>query len=444
MSGRSANRALASRMHSESGATLIQVAVMIVVLSGFSALVLDQGVMWLARVQAQNAADAGALAGALARAFDETTPPVAGGLAETSARTTALSNTVGTSGGVTGVTVGWTCPTFALGSPGVAGPRCARVDVFRDGTNSSTPLPTFFANVFAVTSQPVRASATAWVANTATASCMRPFAIADRWSEKGPVPPYNQLGEFNRWRSMGPGAVQIPTPDVYLPPTTTSTGTGYTVTADVGTLVTIKVNNGSSAITPGWFLALQVPKTVDAVTGLPTSYTNGASEYQAAIKTCVSKPVSIGQYLPLETGAMVGPTAQGTMTDGDSLYNKDPGATWVGGVGGSVSGGCVPACGALSPRIVPITVFDLDEYQWRVIANNWTNEWIPGVGPGGGNFTCPGGKCVRVANIVGVFITGMVMGDVQGRIVRYPGQFVANVPNIAVGASFLTSVQLIR
>jgi Flp pilus assembly protein TadG len=41
-----------------------------VVLCGFCALVIDYGVLLIARAQAQNAADAGALAGATALAFD--------------------------------------------------------------------------------------------------------------------------------------------------------------------------------------------------------------------------------------------------------------------------------------------------------------------------------------------------------------------------------------
>ncbi len=47
----------------------------------------------------------------------------------------------------------------------------------------------------------------------------------------------------------------------------------------------------------------------------------------------------------------------------------------------------------------------MDEFQWRTAANNWNTAWIPGVGPGTGSFNCPiGGKCVRVANILGFFV----------------------------------------
>src|SRR6266513_4961135 len=59
----------------ERGAILIQVAISIVALTAFTAFVVDYGVLWVARGQAQNAADAGALAGAIARAFDDTAEP---------------------------------------------------------------------------------------------------------------------------------------------------------------------------------------------------------------------------------------------------------------------------------------------------------------------------------------------------------------------------------
>src|SRR5206468_4796273 len=59
----------------ERGAILIQVAISIMALTAFSAFVVDYGVLWVARGQAQNAADAGALAGAIALAYDDTTYP---------------------------------------------------------------------------------------------------------------------------------------------------------------------------------------------------------------------------------------------------------------------------------------------------------------------------------------------------------------------------------
>ena len=55
----------------QEGAIFVQVGIALFVLMGFSVFVLDYGVMWIARAQAQNAADAGALAGAVARGFDD-------------------------------------------------------------------------------------------------------------------------------------------------------------------------------------------------------------------------------------------------------------------------------------------------------------------------------------------------------------------------------------
>ena len=49
---------------SERGAVTIHVAIALIALLMFSGMVIDYGVIWVARRQAQNAADAGALAGA--------------------------------------------------------------------------------------------------------------------------------------------------------------------------------------------------------------------------------------------------------------------------------------------------------------------------------------------------------------------------------------------
>ncbi len=61
---------------SEQGAVFVQVGISLFVMMAFNVFVLDYGVMWVGRRQAQNAADAGALAGATARpTTTSTTPP---------------------------------------------------------------------------------------------------------------------------------------------------------------------------------------------------------------------------------------------------------------------------------------------------------------------------------------------------------------------------------
>ena len=53
------------KLQSERGAVIIHVAIALIALLGFTAVIVDYGAMWVARSQAQAAADAGALAGAL-------------------------------------------------------------------------------------------------------------------------------------------------------------------------------------------------------------------------------------------------------------------------------------------------------------------------------------------------------------------------------------------
>ena len=62
-------------LRSEQGAVFVQVGISIFVLMAFNVFVLDYGVMWVSRRQAQNAADAAALAGAVARGYDNFDDP---------------------------------------------------------------------------------------------------------------------------------------------------------------------------------------------------------------------------------------------------------------------------------------------------------------------------------------------------------------------------------
>ena len=409
------HRPLARRVRSERGSALIFVAIAIFVLTGFSTFVLDHGVMWLARGQAQNAADAGALAGAIARAFDETDdPPTADGAAFDSAFNATQANLVLSE--VPGIAVSWDCPTF------VAGSKCVRVDAFRDGTNGSTALPTFFANLFGLTSQDVRATATARVAFGNAVNCMRPFAVADKWLEQAADPQ-----RYNHWKKVSGTLSELNPHDIYGPPGS-GNSTGYKVTnpdgtpADIGTELVMKSgipSESESGIEPGWFLATQLP---DGDGG----WYSGAQDYKWAIANCIGNPVGIGDYLPTETGVMVGPTQQGF----NLLKATDPYATWNDATD-TVDNSCAPDCGPFSPRIIPIAVFDMDDFQKRNITQDWSD--------------CPiGGQCVRVGNILGFFASHMAGSDIVGYLVMYPGEFVVGNPAVDVDEAFLVSVQLVR
>src|SRR6478736_9611192 len=128
----------ASRLRSERGTTLVNVALALVTLMGLAAYAVDRGIVWISRGQAQNAADAGALAGAVARAYDDKADPPATTIPENAALNLALGNPVWGTAGAANVT--WTCP------PGLNA-KCVRVDVYRNGEFSSPTLPVVFAPV---------------------------------------------------------------------------------------------------------------------------------------------------------------------------------------------------------------------------------------------------------------------------------------------------------
>ena len=64
-------------MRNEQGAITIHVAIALIALLAFSSFVIDYGVLWVSRRQAQNAADAGALAGAVSLIRDGGATPTA-------------------------------------------------------------------------------------------------------------------------------------------------------------------------------------------------------------------------------------------------------------------------------------------------------------------------------------------------------------------------------
>jgi Flp pilus assembly protein TadG len=450
------------RYGSERGAVLIQTAIAILSLTAFSAFVLDYGVLWVSRNQAQNAADAGALAGAIARGLDELSdPPSTGGKAELSAKRTALcasgsancpstpdsANPVWASqaGAASGVEVLWTCP------PTYAG-RCVTVNVYRDGTNGGSTLPTYFGKLLGISSQGIRATASARIMNGNAVNCMRPFSVADRWIEN-----MGSLTAFNRYDSVGDLLAGIP--DRYMPPTSTSAGSGLRLPDDVGAAVVLKQENISDPISPGWSLPVRLPDRA-----VPGTYLGGADDYREAIISCKSDVVKIGDYLPLETGSMTGPTrsaVEGPLSGTTlPLIAQDPGASFNTSTK-TISGSCAPgACPnpngsgpsvmlQQSPRIVPISVFDLDEFSWRLAANAWKTEvFTDGNGtprslPGG---TCPtNGKCIRVVNILGFYVSYVTPDNkgVGGYLMTIPGLY-AGGGGIDDNAAFLRVFQLIR
>jgi hypothetical protein len=417
-----------NRCASARGAVTIFVAMALLALLAFSAFVVDYGVMWVSRRQAQNLVDAAALAGARSL-------PVNGG---SDAEATAAATAFAEQGPIWGayptpaeLVVGqYTCPP-SVGGFTAAG-ACLTVDVMRGtpdrfGTPTGDPLPTFFSHLVGVTRQGVRATATAQAAAGNGVPCSRPWVVADRWLPS--PPPWTQSSIYNPPPPQGTGL------DSYVPPSLTTT-TGF-MNADTGLQLVLK---------PGVVGVWSAGWTQEIDLGSATSATQ--------ISSCPSSVPTVGLYNPT-----VGPCAsKGDATDPargcihvqtapsttvwpggvSDLVALDPGATWNGSTGVTGSNA------AMSPRIVPLLVFNTFVYD--------VENQPPACGGTGS------GCVAQVVNIVGYFVEGMCNtvaldagvtcpdpgNDVVGRLMSYPGQLLTGAGTVTPAASLLTVVRLVQ
>jgi hypothetical protein len=376
-----------------------------------AAFVVDYGVLWASRNQAQNAADAGALSGALARAYDDfDDPPDPAGPAAQSAAAVASANEVWSAASAPVTSFG--CP------PDAAAPqRCVRVDVYRNGENGSASLPTWFARVLGITSQGVKATATAQAMTANGTNCLRPWAIPDAWTE-GVAP-----SDFRRY---GVGGVPLTPFDNYVPPDTGGPGTGFRFATsnanryDLGealalTLATDPTNMAPAVdpIYPGWVLPLEP-----------------AAGYAASIASCNGESVEIGDQIPV---SLTMPSA----ADFGGLYAADPIAFWD-RMSDSIRNSCAPACAPFSPRLVAVALFDTEIYQYRRILGNWS-----ACPPSRSSCTpCPGGAaCATIVNIAGLFLDD---AGSLATLASYPGVVPTSMAKVSAQSSFLKAITLVR
>jgi len=415
-------RQMLGRARSERGAILVQVAIALVGLTALSAFVIDYGVLWVSRRQAQNSADAGAMAGAISLGFVDMEDQ---DLARQSAMDVAVQNLVwGEAPDITSADV--TFPVCPPGSPGAGTDSCIRVDVYRNQARGNA-LPTFFSRLAGVTEQGVRATATAEVLFGDSTDCVKPFAIADKWLEQrndqGDIG-WSEEDTFERYVPNGTNAGQLLDPaDYYEAPGQPGgifgpNGTGFTREStalggsDHGRRIVLKAGNPNQAIAPGWYH----PVVINPIEG------PGGATYRDNIATCDSTVIGPGTVLQVEPGNMVGPTTQGIR----DLIAQDPNATWdpnlYGPAQGGVSGGCMAdgTC-AISPRLVAIPVFNPDTYD---------------AGRASGRID------ITVVKILGFFIEGIQGNDVVGYLTTYPSapRGTSGTP----GAAFVVSIALVR
>jgi Flp pilus assembly protein TadG len=402
------------RWGSNRGAILVQTLIAFIGLTAFSAFVVDYGVLWSARRQAQNAADAAAMAAAVSLGFVDADDE---GRARTAALDAAARNLIwGSAPDITGADV--TFPPCPVGAPGAGTNTCVRVDVFRNQRSGGNPLPTIFGNLVGVTNQGVRATATAQVMFGNATNCVKPFAIPDKWTElrnnQGPAG-WDPTDSFERYVQNGNNRGTLLNPaDVYTPPAGNNNGSGFDVQADYGLQLTIKAGNPNQAIQPGWYY----PVVINPIEG------PGGNNYRNNIASCDPTVIRKDDVLTMEPGNMVGPTAQGV---GD-LIALDPTATWSPSANngrGGISGGCMSSpsnpC-ALSPRVVAVPVFNPDTWD---------------LGPSQGRST------VTVTRVVGMFIEQMQGNNVVGRLMPYPSSAFSGTGGVP-GSAFVISIILVR
>jgi Flp pilus assembly protein TadG len=409
----------------ERGAVIIQAGIAILVLMAFNVFVLDYGMMWIARGQAQNAADAGALAGATARAYDDRDdPPHRDGFAAQSSRSVARANLVWRQAGTP--VVSFDCP------PGVTA-NCTRVDVYRDGANGSTALPAFFGPIIGVTTQRVRATATAVNANGNATPCLRPIAFPDGWHDRIDAPPTGD-NEFTYYDAAG-NALPEDNRDDYTPPS--NTFPGHTrISVDYGERLVWNISPWPVIqAQPITRTLLSNPSILTTV--LPLTLPSGS--FHDNMVGCVGRQTRLNETLPIDTGLPPGELSNGIrdvfLRDPDANYDYDQ---------RRIINSCAPGpCGSVSPRLIPIVLYDPRRFQLGLNTGEWSRAEVG----------CPtNAPCVTISNIVGFFIHRIAPSGslgAHGHMLRYPGATAATIPGsggptFVDDASWLVTTHLIR
>jgi hypothetical protein len=281
-----------------------------------------------------------------------------------------------------------------------------RVDVFRDEDHGN-PLPTFFGPVLGIMAQDVRATATAVVAPGNSTTCLKPWAIPDKWIEHRPVTKSWAPGDvFNRYVEGGPGAGTLLSPaDDYIPP---SAG-GMALATELGLQLSMTFADplSSDPITTGYLLPVSLP---------------GANTYALNITSCNGQLLALNAVLPTESSGVLADTISGF----SDLIDADAGASWDSATN-SIQDSCAPGpCGAVSPRLVAVALYNVEQYQLMRATGG-----------------CPPG-CITVSNIIGVFIESSNSSGAVGYVTKYPGLITEAAPVLSESSSFLPVIALVR
>jgi Flp pilus assembly protein TadG len=324
---------LAGARRGQQGATLVLVALSLVILLGISALAIDLVALYVARSEAQRAADAAALAGAdVFVTSGYSSGLVTQGAVQTMAAAAASAvgnkNLVGGQNPLIGTNFSGTCPPSA-GSDGcfnfsIAGDPRITVVVQRTAARNN-PMPTFFIKIFGITKADVSAQATAEAYNPSGGGppvgvkCLKPWILPNC----DPNHPNPALANSN---CGSPAAdyfynnslcANTSIPGICYPGSAASGGA-------IGEKLTLKPGIPQSAPAPSQFYPVDIPPgTTPAQCPAPGAPGcgggissggggPGASLYRQNIACCNTNNIVCGNVsVNWKTGNMQGPTRQG-------------------------------------------------------------------------------------------------------------------------------------
>jgi Flp pilus assembly protein TadG len=289
----------------EKGATMIMVAISIVMIFGFAVIAIDLSLIQLAKTQLQNAADAAALAGALAWARTnmgsvDSARAEAKRVAELNVAIQDIQRPV------------LNPDVYTLDLPNS---NKVKVTTYRTKAHKN-PVTLYFLKILNPVLEnkaDITAKATAQVFRLSGTNCLKPWCIPDRW---------NDTNHNNTW---DPG-------ESYDPRIT-----GYKVPNDIGVQVTLRP--ADSLWQSCWYYPARFP-----------GYSGGV-DYRDWISGCLDPDliIHIGDRLDIEPGNMVGPTKQGLA----ELIAQDPIAQWD-----PVTKTVINSAYPVSPRIIKALAFD--------------------------------------------------------------------------------------
>jgi hypothetical protein len=300
--------ALLRRFHrDERGAVLVLVALSAAALVSVVALAVDVGMLYVARAEAQRAADAAALAGA--SAFIDYDPL----LLPAAARDTAVLRAESYATRhllmrepITGAEVS---TRVILDSAKV------RVVVRREA------VPLFFARIFGVEAVPVAATAAAVAADANETSCIKPFALPDLWvpeaasdlyrrGSAAPVWDFDAHLDPDFWDDDHCSRNRGCDPEVwgvggYDPARGWGSShrdgapdhAGRTYQGDMGRRLPIKINYPTNSPYPSFWFPFQVGGA-------------GVANYREAIKTCVPATFGVGGTISLDSNEQMEVSSQ--------------------------------------------------------------------------------------------------------------------------------------